>query len=91
MSYIHKNPNCNLWQLDFLGTIKSDSKNILSFILPNVHFTLLDIINNPNSKKVIEFFDSLEKLIGTETFKNLIPVILTDRDSCFNDIEGIYF
>ena len=91
LSYIHKNSNCNLWQLDFLGTIKSDSKNILSFILPNVHFTLLDIINNPNSKKVIEFFDSLEKLIGTETSKDLIPVILTDRDSCFNDIEGIYF
>ena len=56
LSYIHKNPNCNVWQLDFLGTIKSDSKNILSFILPNVHFTLLDIINNPNSKKVVEFF-----------------------------------
>ena len=91
MSYIHKNPNCNLWQLDFLGTIKSDSKNILLFILPNVHFTLLDIINNPNSKKVIEFFDSLEKLIGTETFKDLIPVILTNRYPCFNDIEGIYF
>ena len=64
----------------FLGTIKSDSKNILSFILPNVHFTLLDIINNQNSKKVFEFFDNLENTIRTETFKDLIPVILTDRD-----------
>ena len=91
LSYIHKNPNCNVWQLDFLGTIKSDSKNILSFILPNVHFTLLDIINNPNSKKIVEFFDNLESIIGTEAFKDLIPVILTDRDPCFNDIEGICF
>ena len=91
LSYMHKNPNCNVWQLDFLGTIKSDSKNILSFILPNVHFTLLDIINNPNSKKVVEFFDNLENTIGTESFKDLIPVILTDRDPCFNDIEGICF
>ena len=91
LSYMHKNPNCNVWQLDFLGTIKSDSKNILSFILPNVHFTLLDIINNPNSKKVVEFFDDLEDKIGTESFKDLIPVILTDRDPCFNDIEGICF
>ena len=32
LSYMHKNPNCNVWQLDFLGTIKSDSKSILSFI-----------------------------------------------------------
>ena len=91
LSYIHKNPNCNVWQLDFLGTIKSDSKNILSFILPYVHFTLLDIINNPNSKKVVEFFDKLETTIGIDAFKDLIPVILTDRDPCFNDIEGICF
>ena len=26
-----------------------------------------------------------------ESFKDLIPVILTDRDSCFNDIDGICF
>ena len=91
MSYIHKNPNCNVWQLDFLGTIKSNSKNILSFILPNVHFNLLDIINNSNSKKVVEFFDKLETTIGIDAFKDLIPVILTDRDPCFNDIEGICF
>ena len=46
LSYIHKNPNCNVWQLDFLGTIKSDSTNILSLILQNVQSSLLDIINN---------------------------------------------
>lgn len=91
LSYIHKNPNANVWQLDFLGAIKTDSKNILSFILPNVHFTLLDIIANPDSNKVVKFFDDLEKFIGTDTFTDLIPVILTDRDPCFNDIEGICF
>ncbi len=91
LSYMHKNPNCNVWQLDFLGAIKSDNNNILSFILPNVHFTILGIINNPNSSKVVKFFDDLEKSIGIETFIDLIPVILTDRDPCFNDIEGICF
>ena len=52
LSYIHKHPGINVWQLDFLGTIKSDSKSILSFILPNVHFTIIDIIK----KKSINFF-----------------------------------
>lgn len=55
LSYLHKNPRVNVWQLDFLGSIKSDSKNILSFILPEVHFTLLDIIKNPNSNKIVKF------------------------------------
>lgn len=91
LSYIHKNPGINVWQLDFLGAIKTDCKNILSFILPNVHFTLLDIIKNPDSSKVVKFFDDLEEKIGTNNFIDLIPVILTDRDPCFNDIEGICF
>ena len=91
LSYIHKNPRVNVWQLDFLGAIKTDSKNILSFILPEIHFTLLDIITNPTSNKVVKFFDNLEEKIGTESFKYLIPVILTDRDPCFSDILGICF
>ncbi len=91
LSFIHKNPGINVWQLDFLGTIKSDSNNILSFILPNVHFTLLNIIKNPNSDKVVKFFDKLEEAIGIDAFKDLIPVILTDRDPCFNNINGICF
>ena len=91
LSYIHKHPGINVWQLDFLGTIKTDSKSILSFILPNVHFTIIDIIKNPNSQKVINFFDQLEEKIGTENFIELVPVVLTDRDPCFADIEGICF
>lgn len=91
LSYIHKNPRVNVWQLDFLGAIKSDSKNILTFILPEVHFTLLNIIKNPDSNKVVKFFDNLEEKIGTQNFLELIPVILTDRDPCFSDIEGICF
>ena len=91
LSFIHNHPRVNVWQLDFLGAIKTDSKNILSLILPDVHFTLLDIITNPNSSKVIKFFDDLEERIGTNNFIELIPVILTDRDPCFTDIEGICF
>ena len=91
LSYIHKNPGINVWQLDFLGAIKTDSNNILSFILPNVHFTLLQLINKPNCSKLVKFFDDLEERIGTEAFMDLIPVILTDRDPNFTDIEGICF
>ena len=89
--FIKNNPGVYVWQLDFLGSIKTDSKSILTFILPNLHFSLLDIIKNPDSNKVVKFFDDLEEAIGTETFKNLIPAILTDRDPCFADILGICF
>ena len=91
LAFIHKNPGIYVWQLDFLGAIKTDSNNILSFILPNLQFTLLDIINKPDSRKVVEFFDMLEEKIGTQAFIDLIPAILTDRDPNFADIEGICF
>lgn len=89
--FIHQNPRINVWQLDFLGAIKTDSKAILSFILPELQFLLIHIITNPNSNKVVHFFDELEKAIGFEKFKELIPAILTDRDPCFSDINGICF
>lgn len=91
LAFIHKHPGVYVWQLDFLGAIKTDNNNILTFILPNLQFTLLNIIKNPNSSKVVEFFDDLEEKLGIDTFKVLIPVILTDRDPNFSDIEGICF
>ena len=80
LAYIHKHPGKYVWQLDFLGTIKTDNNNILSFILPDLQFILLDLIKNPNQQKVVEY-----------AFIELIPVILTDRDPNFTDIEGICF
>ena len=91
LAYIHKHPGIYVWQLDFLGTIKTDNNNILSFILPDLQFVLLYLIKNPNQEKVVEFFDDLEERIGTNAFIELIPVILTDRDPSFTDMEGICF
>lgn len=91
LAFMHQNPRINAWQLDFLGSIKSDSKSILSLILPELQLILINIIKNPNSEKVVKFFDSLEENLGTEEFKVLIPVILTDRDPCFSDINGICY
>lgn len=91
LAFIHKHPGIYVWQLDFLGAIKTDNNNILTFILPIMQFTLLNIINKPNSEKVVKFFDDLEKAIGVDTFKRIIPVILTDRDPNFADINGICF
>lgn len=91
LAYLHKHQGVYVWQLDFLGAIKTDTNSILSFILPNLQFVLLDLIKNPNQEKVVTFFDDLEETIGTDTFIELIPVILTDRDSNFTDIDGICF
>lgn len=91
LAFLHEHPGVYVWQLDFLGAIKSDNKCILTFILPTLQFTLINIMKNPDSNKVVEYFDELESKLGIETFKTLIPVILTDRDPKFADIDGICF
>lgn len=91
LSYVHSHPHEYGWQLDFLGSIKSDSKSIISLIMPDLHFPLIDIISNPDSKKVVKYFDRLEENLGIEEFKKIFPYILTDRDPAFADIEGICF
>lgn len=91
LAFIHKNPGIYVWQMDFLGAIKTDNNNILSLILPNLQFTILNLIKNPNQDKIVSFFDVVEENIGTNAFIELFPVILTDRDPCFTDINGICF
>ena len=38
LAYKHSNPGAFVWQADFLGSIKTDSKSILTFILPELQF-----------------------------------------------------
>lgn len=91
LSYVHSHPHEYGWQLDFLGSIKTDSKTIITLIMPDLHFPLIDIITNPDSKKVVKFFDRLEENLGIDNFKKIFPYILTDRDPAFADVEGICF
>lgn len=89
LAYIKNRINEMTVQMDFLGSIKTDSKSILTLIIPELHFVFLFIIENKNSKRVVEVFNWLQDLIGIENFKIIFPSILTDRDPSFSDINGI--
>ncbi|MDY4980182.1 MAG: IS30 family transposase, partial [Candidatus Onthovivens sp.] len=91
LAYIKTRINEITTQMDFLGSIKSDSKSILVLILPQIHFIFLFIIEKRNSLKVVDTFNSIESLIGYEKFCEIFPSILTDRDPSFSDIHGIEF
>lgn len=56
-------------QMDFLGSIKTDSKSILTLIIPELHFVFLFIIENKNAKKVVDTFNFIQNLIGIESLK----------------------
>lgn len=89
LSYIQAHPNAFVAQMDFLGSIKTDRKSILTLIIPDLHFVMLFLVENKNSQKVVGIFNNLQKKIGIDHFKKILPVILTDRDPSFSDITRI--
>ncbi len=91
LSYKRHHANEYEFQLDFLGSIRTDSNYILTLTIPFLHFVLLFLIKNPDSKKVTDVFDNLERRLGTQKFKEIFPFGLTDRDPCFANFQGIEF
>lgn len=89
LSYKQAHPNVFVVQMDFLGSIKTDRKSILTLIIPDLHFVILRLIENKNSQKVVDVFNDIQDNIGIEAFKKIFPVILTDRDPSFSDMVGI--
>lgn len=78
-------------QMDFLGSIKSDSKSILTLSIVEIHFCLIFLVENKNSEKIIDIFDELERKLTLKKFKDIFGVILTDREPCFSDFRNIEF
>lgn len=78
-------------QMDFLGSIISDSKSILTLTIPELHIPIIKIFKNPNQETIVNFFNRVEEAIGLNNFRKVFPSILTDRDPCFTDYEGIEF
>lgn len=89
--YINSHPNIFIHQMDFLGSIKTDSKCILTLTIPSLHFVSLFLVEKKNSNKVVNLFNQLETYLGLDNFKQLFPCILTDRDPSFSDFIGLEF
>lgn len=78
-------------QMDFLGTIISDNKCILTLTIPELHFAIIKLFENPNSEKVVSMFNEYEERLGIHDFNLIFPSILTDRDPCYSNFMGIEF
>lgn len=76
-------------QMDFLGTIRTDKKSILTLTIPDLHYAMLFLVESPNSKKIIDIFNQLEASLTIAVFTKVFPFILTDRDPCFSQFDQV--
>lgn len=91
LSFMKVNPSEMIVQMDFLGSKRGDSKSILVLIITEIRLMKLILIENRNAAKVVDAFNEIEKFVGFDTFCNIFPAILTDRDPCFADFKGIEY
>ena len=78
-------------QMGFLGSIKSDSKDILTLTIPEIHFVYLRIFYKPKQITIKELYDWFEDILGIECFKKIFPCILTDREPVFQNYLQLEF
>ena len=89
MSFMRKN-DVPIVQMD---TVKG---RIAGSVLLTIHFVscgfMIAFLRPANtSKSVIDVFDTLDKLLGRETFRTLFPAILTDNGSEFSNPMRLEF
>ena len=86
--YCHQHHNPSVVEMDSVIGCRG-GKVLLTLNFNNCTFLLVFIRDSNNSQSVIDLFNQLEKLLGTEVFKRLFPVILTDNGSEFSNPEAL--
>ena len=86
--YLAKNPDTNIVEIDTVEGIKG-GKVLLTIHFVNCSFMLAFIREHNDAQSVIDIFNKLDDVLGTETFKKLFVIILTDNGSEFSNPTAI--
>ena len=74
-------------QMDCVEGKKEDSAVLLTLHFPLFHMQLAFILDNHTSSDVVATLDKIESVIGSEMFKCIFEVIITDNGHEFTDIQ----
>lgn len=89
--FLQNNPGVPVVQMDCVEGCKSSSKVLLCLKWVQSGFYMAFLLESQTSGQVSQLFRSLQQAMGPEKFRQLFPVILTDRGSEFTDPKAIEF
>jgi IS30 family transposase len=81
--FTKKYPNMRIAEMDFVEGKQSDRKKLLTLMPRDLHLMLIILIEHKTLDNAVDAIDQIETAIGTEVFRQLYPVILTDNDPAF--------
>lgn len=83
-TYIKEHPDTPIVQMDSVKGSKK-GKVLLTIFFTQSDLMLIYLRDHNTSQSVIDVFNTLDEILGWETFMRLFPVILTDNDSQFSN------
>lgn len=84
-NYISQHPYDNVVELDTVHGSNKKGKVLLTMLFRNCNFMLIFLLEECTQLCVQKVFDSLEEGLGSELFRRLFGVILTDNGSEFKN------
>jgi IS30 family transposase len=90
LNYSEQHSDLHIVEMDTVEGIKG-GKVILTLLFRQCNFMAMFLLEANTQECVIRVFDALERSLGTECFKRLFPVILTDNGSEFKDPLSIEY
>lgn len=76
-------------EMDTVIGKRGHNNRLLTMFLRQQHVMLIFLIPDGRAESVERVFNSLEAALGTERFRRLFPVILTDNGSEFKRVESL--
>jgi len=87
--FVIDNPDCPIVQMDTVKGRRDKGKVILTMLMMKYDIMLMFLIPDCTSSSVINVFDFLTSVLGTEAFHKLFPVILTDNGPEFKKADKL--
>ena len=86
---IEKSPDANIVEMDCVEGNAEGHKVFLTLTFRRTHLVLIFLLEAQTQEEVLRVFNWLEEELGTDLFRKLFEVILTDGGSEFADREGM--
>lgn len=86
LRFMEENPGIRTVQMDTVEGEKG-GKLLQTFLWPENNLMLAYLIDSKEMKNTVAIIDSIEERLGSEIFRELFPVILTDNGCEFADPE----
>ena len=87
--WIEKKTDVNIVEMDCVEGNAEGHKVLLTFTFRKTNLMLIFLLEDQTHEEVLKVFNWLEEKLGTERFKKLFEVILTDGGSEFSDRIGM--